>query len=307
MKLPGDSDFRRLVESIVDPAIILLDPEGRVEGWNEGAPRIKGYRIEEILGKSLEVFSPPPPELVEAGEPARALAPAAETGHHHSENWRLRKDGSRFSADMTSAAIRDGGGRLAGFAKITRDITREKWGRDRFRLAVESALNAMVMIDRDGRIVLVNAQTERMFGYGREELVGRAVEILVPERFRDRIFRVFERLHGPGEYPGAGVGLAIVKRAFERGDITHVLLDLKMPKRSGLEVLEWLRSQHALKGICAVVLTSSPEQTDRERTAALGVQAYRVKPVSFLELPGMLGEILDSWRPRVSWVLRVES
>ena len=97
----------------------------------------------------------------------------------------MRKDGSRFWANVVLTALRDEAGVLRGFGKVTRDFTaRVAAEGDRFRLAVESSPNAMVMIDQKGEIMLVNSQTEKMFGYPRGELLGQSVELLVPERFR---------------------------------------------------------------------------------------------------------------------------
>ena len=97
----------------------------------------------------------------------------------------LRKDGTRFWANVVFTALRDGTGKLRGFGKVTRDFTKRKWAEeDKFQSAVESAPNAMIMINRDGHIVLVNAQTERMFGFSRAELIGQSVDLLVPDRFR---------------------------------------------------------------------------------------------------------------------------
>ncbi|MDQ3359906.1 MAG: EAL domain-containing protein [Actinomycetota bacterium] len=107
-----------------DQAILTLDPAGRVAGWSAGAERIKGYRAEEIIGRSFAVFYPP--EEVAHGEPARHLAEAAAAGHVEYEGWRVRQDGSRFWADVVLTAVVDERGRLRGYGKVTRDATERK-------------------------------------------------------------------------------------------------------------------------------------------------------------------------------------
>jgi PAS domain S-box-containing protein len=173
---------RMLVESTLDYAIFMLDPGGNVTSWNAGAERIKGYHPKEIIGRHLSNFYEP--AAVQALEPQYALNVASAEGRFETDGWRVRKDGSRFWANVIITALYDGQRQLLGFSNITRDLTSKKWEEDRFRLAVESAPNAIVMIDHTGKIVLVNAQTERMFGYAREELLDRSIETLVPQRFR---------------------------------------------------------------------------------------------------------------------------
>ena len=120
----SEEGLRSLVESVRDYAIIRLDPEGRVASWNAGAQRIKGYQPEEIIGRDFACFYVP--EEAQEGEPKRALATAAAEGRYEQEGLRVRKDGSRFYADVVIAAVRDEAGRLMGFSKITRDITERK-------------------------------------------------------------------------------------------------------------------------------------------------------------------------------------
>jgi PAS domain S-box-containing protein len=176
---------RLLVENVLDYEILLLDPEGYVVTWNKGAERLKGYAPNEIIGKHFSIFYPL--EDIETGKPARALQQAEENGRFEDESWCVRKDGSQFWANVVFTALRDETGKLHGFGKVTRDFTKRKQSEEeKFRMAVESAPNAMVIINREGHIVLVNSQTEKMFGYPRAELLGQTVELLVPEQFRDK-------------------------------------------------------------------------------------------------------------------------
>jgi PAS domain S-box-containing protein len=178
----SEARFHALVETIEKYAIYMLDTEGRVTSWNAGAEQIKGYKAEEILGRHFGCFFPE--EAVREGEPERSLRTAAAQGRCEAQGWLIRKDGARFWAETVLTALRDQSGQVYGFSKVTRDMTRQKWEGQRFQAAVESAPNAMVMINDKGQIVLINAQGEKLFGYAREELLGKSIELLVPERFR---------------------------------------------------------------------------------------------------------------------------
>ena len=116
--------FRILVRSVRDYAILALDPDGRIVSWNEGAERIKGYRAEEIIGQCFTVFYPE--ERVAEGFPWRELEMAARDGRFEDEEWRVRKDGTRFWANVVITALRNAEGELIGFAKVTRDLTRRR-------------------------------------------------------------------------------------------------------------------------------------------------------------------------------------
>jgi PAS domain S-box-containing protein len=117
----SEEQLRLLVENAQDYAIFLLDPDGRVATWNLGAERIKGYRASEIIGKHFSVFYPE--EDLRSGKPQEELRVAAAVGRFEDEGWRVRKDGTRFWANVIIAALRDSSGNLQGFSKITRDTT----------------------------------------------------------------------------------------------------------------------------------------------------------------------------------------
>lgn len=117
----SEERFRLLVQSVQEYAIFNLDPLGNVVTWNKGAERLKGYRAEEILGKHFSAFYPP--EDVTSGRPKQILEEAARSGHNEYEGWRVRKDGSRFWANVVVTALRNAKGSLQGFAKVTRDMT----------------------------------------------------------------------------------------------------------------------------------------------------------------------------------------
>jgi len=117
----SEERFRLLVEGVQDYSIFMLDPEGRVSSWNKGAELIKGYEASEIMGRHFSCFYPE--EDIRSGKPQKELEVATRDGRMEDEGWRLRKDGSRFWANVLITAIRDDSGRLVGFAKVTRDTT----------------------------------------------------------------------------------------------------------------------------------------------------------------------------------------
>jgi PAS domain S-box-containing protein len=176
--------LRLQIDEMRDFAVFMLDRAGRIATWNAGARRFMGYEPEEVLGRSFSCFFPP--EDVDAGVPQRELTSAERAGHFEDEGWRLRKDESRFWANVILTPLRDPGGKLIGFGKVIRDITERKRSVEQFRLAIEAAPTGMLMMDSAGAIVLVNAQIEKLFGYPRAELLGKPIEMLVPERFRAR-------------------------------------------------------------------------------------------------------------------------
>src|SRR5690606_35218789 len=113
--------FHLMVNSVKDYGIFMMDPTGHIMSWNIGAETIKGYKAEEIIGQHFSRFYPP--EDIAAHKPEFELATASETGRFEDEGWRLRKDGSRFWANVILTAVRDEAGNLHGFAKVTRDMT----------------------------------------------------------------------------------------------------------------------------------------------------------------------------------------
>lgn len=129
--LGGEDSFKLLVDSVKDYAIIMLDPSGHVMSWNEGAQRIKGYKPEEIIGKHFSCFYPP--EAIDRGFPEEELKTAAKDGRFEDEGWRMRKDGSRFWANVIITALYGKDGGLRGFGKVTRDLTERKQAEERIQ------------------------------------------------------------------------------------------------------------------------------------------------------------------------------
>jgi len=131
----GEERFRLLVASVKDYAILMLDPDGHVVNWNAGAERIKGYRAGEIIGQHFSRFYSP--EDIHSGKPEHELKVTATEGRFEEEGWRVRKDGTRFWANVIITAMRDEAGALRGFSKVTRDITERKRAEEEFRKSEE--------------------------------------------------------------------------------------------------------------------------------------------------------------------------
>jgi PAS domain S-box-containing protein len=182
---------RLLVDRVQDYAIFALDPNGIILTWNVGAERLKQYRPEEIIGKHFSIFYPK--EDVESGKPERELEAAAKVGRVEDNGWRVRKDGTRFWANVLITAIRDDDGRLIGFAKVTRDLTTQqiaetelRASEERFRLMVQSVRDyAIFMLDPTGHIATWNEGAERLKGYKPKEIIGKHFSIFYPQEDLD--------------------------------------------------------------------------------------------------------------------------
>lgn len=187
---PG-SKFELLVQSVTDYAIYMLDLEGRVTSWNAGARRYKGYEADEIIGEHFSRFYTPEERAKEI--PRIALETAKREGRFEAEGWRVRKDGSRFWANVIIDPVREPDGRLIGFAKVTRDLTDRRAAEqelraseERFRLLVQSVTDyAIYMLDPEGKITSWNAGAERFKGYAAKEILGQHFSRFYTEEDRE--------------------------------------------------------------------------------------------------------------------------
>ncbi|HEX3423224.1 MAG TPA: PAS domain S-box protein [Sphingomicrobium sp.] len=204
--------FKLLVQSIVDYAIYMLDPNGFVTSWNSGAERIKGYQTEEIVGKHFSTFYTE--EDKKAGLPKKVLETARDEGKYEGEGWRVRKDGTRFWAGVVVDRINDETGKLVGFAKITRDLTEQKEAQhallqseQRFRILVQGVTDyAIFMLDPEGRVTNWNAGAQRIKGYKPEEIIGEHFSrFYTPEDFDSGVpRRAIETALETGRYEAEG-------------------------------------------------------------------------------------------------------
>jgi len=182
----SEERFRLLVETVRDYAIFLLDPNGHVDSWNAGAERFKGYRANEIVGRHFSVFYPP--EALARNLPQHELAEAKRLGSFEDEGWRIRKDGSRFWANVVITALRDTDGEFVGFAKITRDLTQRRQheedlrqSEERFRLLIEGVPDyAIFMLDVNGNVATWNVGAQRVKGYAADEIIGQHFSVFYP-------------------------------------------------------------------------------------------------------------------------------
>jgi PAS domain S-box-containing protein len=187
----SEERFRMLVEGVKDYAIYMLDKEGRVTSWNAGAEWMKGYRAQEIMGEPFARFYPP--EEVAQHRPEQALRTAAAEGRFEEEGWRMRKGGTKFRAHVVITALRGVGGKLRGFAHVTRNLTGRSDMEEALRKSealkaalVETALDAMVSIDHEGKVQEWNPAAERIFGYTRADALGRPMdELIIPASLRE--------------------------------------------------------------------------------------------------------------------------
>jgi len=148
---PSNELFRLLVETVKDYAIFVLDPEGHILTWNDGAQAIKGYSKAEIVGQHFSKFYLP--EAVENGWPARELAPAEKEGRFADEGWRVKKDGSVFWASVIITPLRDADGRLCGFAKVTQDLSERKKADERIQNLNTELRNRVTQLDETRAIL----------------------------------------------------------------------------------------------------------------------------------------------------------
>jgi PAS domain S-box-containing protein len=197
----SEERFRLLVEGTKDYAIVMLDATGRIISWNPGAERIKQYQASEIVGQHFSQFYPQ--EAVERGWPDEELRRATAEGRFEDEGWRVRKDGSRFWASVVITALRDDGGNLRGFSKITRDLTERRQAeenarrlfqeetargaaeqyarviegqREQLRVTLTSIGDAVITTDADGRVSLLNPVAERLTGWTNDGAAGQPLQ-----------------------------------------------------------------------------------------------------------------------------------
>lgn len=189
--LSDDTMYRVLVQGVTEYAIYMLDPDGTVLNWNEGAKRAKGYEAHAIVGKHFSLFYSA--EDRKAGTPDQVLETARTTGRFEGKGWRIRENGSRFWAHVVIDAIRASDGTIIGFAKVTRDLTEVKRQADELAtvshsldLALSHMSQGLIMFDADEKLVLCNDQWRTLFGFD-------AADASTGTSFADLIHRILKK------------------------------------------------------------------------------------------------------------------
>lgn len=170
----SEQRYRLLINSLKDYAVFSLDNEGYITGWNIGAERIIGYRAHEIIGTHFSILYPK--EAIDNDIPAKLIELAREKGEWRDEDWRVRKDGSRFWAEVYIVAVRDDSGQIRGFSRVMRDLTESKQTESRIRYLadlIESMSDAIISIDNDHTIRSWNKGAENLYGWKPEEVIGK--------------------------------------------------------------------------------------------------------------------------------------
>ena len=183
LSITTEEPFRLLVEAVQDYAIFVLDPTGRIATWNIGAEKIKGYKASEIIGQHFSIFYAQ--DAVASGWPDEELRRANAAGRFEDEGWRVRKDGTRFWANVIITRLSGPKGELRGFAKITRDLSERRRydealreSEERFRLLIEGVSDyAIFMLDPDGIVQSWNSGAQKITGLSAHEAIGKHFSI----------------------------------------------------------------------------------------------------------------------------------
>jgi PAS domain S-box-containing protein len=291
----AQSRLATIVQSSHD-AIMGKTLTGVITSWNPGAERLYGYREAEIVGGRAEVLFPADGRANELAILAR-IAGGERVEQYQTE--RLRKDGSTVMVSLTMSPIADATGAIIGVASVSRDISDRQRAEARFRGLLEAAPDAIVGVTPDGRIALVNAQVERLFGYHRDDLLGRPVEILVPEYARDK--HPGHRagyLRDPAPRPmGAGMQLAGRRRDGSRfpAEISLSSIDTEdgvLVSAAIRDVSDRVRAEAKFRGLLEAAPDAIVGVTPDGRITLVNAQAERLFGYHREELLGQPIEIL---------------
>jgi PAS domain S-box-containing protein len=196
----------RMFSAAMDQAsypIVTQTLDGTITAWNPAAERLYGYTSSEAVGKNIDIIIAPDCRNEHSSLVQKSLA---DEPVENFETVRATKSGQKIHVSLSLRPVKSLSGEIIGVAKITRDIAEQKFAEEKFRLAVESCPSGMLMVERNGKVVLVNTAVERLFGYRREELIGQSVDVLVPARLRGRhaIHREDFTIHPAAHRIGAG-------------------------------------------------------------------------------------------------------
>lgn len=292
----SEENYRALLEGVHDYAIFMLDPLGQVVSWNAGAERIKGYTAEQILGRNFSCLFTP--DDIKRGRPEEVLRMTAASGHHEENSIRVRKDGSQFQASVTFTALRDVDGGLWGFSEISHDVSQSKESEAKYRGLLEAAPDAMVVVDPSGRIVLLNVQAEKRFGYSRNELIGQRVKNIIPNGFAERLIADALRTAKDALEQQIGTGIELTGRRKDGSEFPIEIMLSPLEGAEGILVTAAIRDITTRKKAEALIIHSSEHDfltglpnrvllNDRVNQAILLAQRNRRRvAVLFLDLDG---------------------
>ncbi len=270
--------YRLLAENMRDYAIFILDPEGRVQSWGAGAERLFGHTEAEVNGRHIALLYAAEDQRL--GHPERNLETARAQGTFRDTSTRVRKDASRFIADVTLVALYDEGGNLRGFGNVTRDLSELRQNEARKSAILDTALDCIILIDAAGHVLEFNPAAERTFGYRRADVVGRDLaELIVPPSLRERHRQGLARYVATGEGPVLGKRIELPGMRADGSEFPVELAITRIPGEGPPQFAAYLRDiserQHAerLRNVRMSVTHQLAQAQDMSEASAHLLQA----------------------------------
>jgi PAS domain S-box-containing protein len=236
----SEEQYRRLIEGVQEYAIFMMGPHGEIRSWNPGAERMTGCTFDEVVGQNFSRFFLG--DDIRQGRPEELLRMAAARGSHEAQGMRVRKDGTRFLVRTTLTASRDSDGHLRGFSVISRDLSGSKESEAKYHGLMEAAPDAMVVVNTDGEIVLLNLQAEKQFGYSRDELLRQKVTNIIPVGFAERLIADGTRSAADALAQQIGTGIELIGRRKDGSEFPIELMLSPLDSAEGTLVTAAIRN-----------------------------------------------------------------
>lgn len=275
----SEERYRMLVDGVKDIANLMLDEKGHVITWNQGAERLKGYTAGEIIGRHFSIFHTP--EAVAAGKPDAELAQAIEQGRMEDEGWRVRKDGSRFWANIVITPLYNDEGEAVGFSKITRDLTARKEAENQFDRFFALSLDMLCISSADGYFKRVNPAFTKTLGWSTEEMLSHPYLFFVHPDEHAATLREVERQVAAGESV-----LKFENRYRHKDGSWRILSWVSVPDKDGLmfatarDVTDYRQAARMLEAA-----KEQAELANRAKDSFLATMSHEIRT----PLTGMLG------------------